>query len=427
MIELFKLMFDLSYFYTLAGFFYALFAGHVSMLCFLLLAGMIVADVLMRRFTRLPKIIRLWPLLIPFAVLFTDTKIADMVFMLFPAAYLAVSMITDRVSTDRMDFSNESRILIRILPVMILGFFSGKTAFTALEAIVPYVIIFLYSMIWLLRFLRDPEAKVRTQILSSICFVGVTLLCTVGRLPELIVKGLELLYEHVISRLLTWFAVGFGYLMMGIGWLIKTLFLPNGVDPIEETVESQAAETAEAMEYVERDGLGLEFLVWIGRILLVLLILAAVFFFFRWILGKRRAAQEEKGYTEERGTAAGGPPRHNALPRFRPFHPREAIRYDYARFLKEAAKRGLEFGKGATTLEIAERSTREFPQEAVMELRDLYVLARYAPDEAITREDAARSASAYRTLKHNRPPEEAREIRPGIDTEAETMFEEDMQ
>ena len=119
MIELFKLMFDLSYFYTLGGFFYALFSGHVSMLCYLLLAGMILLDVLLRRFEGLPKVIRLLPLLVPFAVFFTDTGVPDIIFMAFPAIYLGVSMATDRVTTDRIDFSNESRILIwplRALP-----------------------------------------------------------------------------------------------------------------------------------------------------------------------------------------------------------------------------------------------------------------------------------------------------------------------
>lgn len=406
MIELFKLMFDLSYFYMLAGFFYALFAGHVSMLCFLLLAAMIVADVLLRRFERLPKVIRLLPLLIPFTVFFTDTKIADIVFMFFPAVYLGVSMATDRVFTDRTDFSNESRLLIKILPVMVLGFFSGKTAFMALEAIVPYAILFLYSMIWLLRFLRNTDAKPGSQVLAAVVFVGFTLLCTIGRLPELLVKGLELLYQYVIGPGLTAFAVGFGYVMSGIGWLIKIIFLPGGVNPIDQPIESQVADTGDAIEYVERDGIGLEFLVWIGRILLVLLILAAIYFLFRYLLGKRRAAKAEDGYTESRGIAEGGPSRHSTLPLIRPFHPREAIRYDYAKFLKEAAKRGLEFGKGATTLEIAQRSAKDFPADAVMELRDLYVVARYAPDEAITREEAARSASLYKYLKHNGPSEE---------------------
>ncbi len=426
MIELFKLMFDVSYFYTLAGFFYALFAGHVSMLCFLLLAGMIVADVLLRRFERLPKIIRMLPLLIPFAVFFTDTKIADIVFMAFPAVYLGASMVTDRVHTDRTDFSNESRLLIKILPVMVLGFFSGKTAFAALEAIVPYVILFLYSMIWLLRFLRSTDAKPKNQILAAVVFVGFTLLCTIGRLPELLVRGLELLYQYVIGPGLTAFAVAFGYVMSGIGWLIKLIFLPGGLNPIDQPVETQAPETGGAIEYAERDGIGLEFLVWIGRILLVLLILAAIWFLFRYLLGKRRAAKAEPGYTEACGIAEGGPPKHSVRPRFRPLHPREAIRYDYARFLKEAARRGLEFGKGATTLEIAQRSAKDFPIEAVMELRELYVVARYAPDEAVTREEASKSASLYRYLKHNGPAEAA-EIRPGLDTEAETMLEEDMQ
>lgn|GEM_PF-3336998 len=410
MIELFKLMFDLSYFYTLGGFFYALFSGHVSMLCYLLLAGMILLDVLLRRFEGLPKVIRLLPLLVPFAVFFTDTGVPDIIFMAFPAIYLGVSMATDRVTTDRIDFSNESRILIRILPVMILGFFSGKKAFATLEIIVPYVIIYLYSMIWLLRYLRNPEVKPRTQILSGLAFAGFTLLCTVGRLPELLVKGAELLYEYVFVPILTIFATGFGYLMMGIGWLIKTIFLPGGLNPVDQAFETEVAETGGTMEYVERDGIGLEFLVWIGRILLVLLILAAIFFFFKWLMGKRRAAKEEAGYTEEQSAAEGGPPRHSPLPRFRPFHPREAIRYDYARFLKEAAKRGLEFSKGSTTLDIVEKSRKEFPQEAALELRELYVLARYAPDEVITREEAARSAAAYKKLKHSRPAEEPPKI-----------------
>ncbi|MBO4289680.1 MAG: DUF4129 domain-containing protein [Lachnospiraceae bacterium] len=409
MIELFKLMFDLSYFYTLAGFFYALFSGHVSMTCYLILAGMIAADMLLRRFEGLPKAVRLLPLLIPFTVFFTGTGIADIVFMFFPSVYLGVSMATDRVFTDRIDFANESRLLLRILPVMILGFFSGKKAVTALEAIVPYAIIYLYAMIWLLRYLRNPEVKTRTQVLSAAGFAGFTLLCTLGRLPELLVKGLGLLYEYVIVPALTLFATGFGYLMMGIGWLIKTIFLPGGLNPVDQAFESEAAETGSTMEYVERDGIGLEFLVWIGRILVVLLILAAIYFLLRYLMGKRRAAKEEAGYTEEKGTAEGGAPRHSPLPRFRPFHPREAIRYDYARFLKEAAKQGMEFSKGATTLEIADRSAKIFPREAVEELRELYVLARYAPDEVITREEAARSAAAFRTVKHNRYRMEAQE------------------
>lgn len=405
MIELFKLMFDLSYFYTLAGFFYALFAEHVSMLCFLLLAGTVAADVLLRHFERLPKAVRLLPVLIPFAVFFTDTSVPDMVFMFFPAAYLIVSIVTDRVFTDRLSFAHESRILLRIMPVMALGFFGGKQAFTALEAVVPYVIIWLYSMIWLLRILRNPEVKTRTQVISALSFAVFTLLCTVGRLPELLVKGIELLYEYVISPLLVIFATAFGYLMTGIGWLIKSIFLPGGVNPIEEPVSTEVAESGGAIEYAERDGIGLEFLVWIGRILLVLLILAAIFFFFKWILGKRRAAQDEGGYTEEKGIASDGPPKHSVLPRFRPFHPREAIRYDYARFLKEASKRGVEFGKGATTLEIAEQSSHDFPPDTLMEFRDLYVLARYAQKENITREEASRSAALFKQLKHNRTSE----------------------
>ena len=402
MIELFKLMFDLSYFFTLVGFFYACFTGSLPMTGFLLLAGMIAADILLRRFERLPKPVRSVVFLIPFAVFFTGTPVHDIVFLAFPYFYLAASMWTGRVEADRISFAHETRILMRILPVIFLGFFSPKSAVPALTAAVPYIIIMLYSMIWLLRFLRTPEARKKTQILAASGFAAFTLLCTVGRLPELLAKGFALLYEYVIGPGFALFATGFGYIAYGLGWLIKTLFLPSGMGSEIEMQEAEsAAEGTGIIENVEPSNIG-QILAVIGKVILALLVVAAVCYLLYKLLGRRRTRHEEGGYTEEQGEAGSEAPRRRTLPRFRPFHPREAIRYDYARFLREAGRRGVEIGRGSTTQEIMRLSAHDFPEEALATLRELYVLARYAPNEEITREDASRSAAAYKQLKSSR-------------------------
>ena len=407
MIELFKLTFDLSYFFTLVGFYYACFTGRLPMTGFLLLTGMIAADIVLRRFERLPKPVRSIAFLIPLAVVFTDTPVPDVVFLLFPYVYLAVSMWTDRVETDRMSFAHESRLFMKILPVIALGFFVPDSAVPALSAAVPYIIIMLYSMIWLLRFLRTPESKKKTQILAALSFAAFTLLCTVGRLPELLVKGFELLYEYVIGPGLALFATGFGYIVYGIGWIIKKLFVPSGMGQEVEMQEAEsAADGAGIIEETVTGSMLGEILAVIGKVLLVIVVIAAVCYLLYKLLGKRRAKREEGGYTEEQGVTESEAPRRRGLPRFRPFNPREAIRYDYARFLKEAGKRGVEIGKGTTTQETVTLAAHDFPEEALAELRELYVLARYAPNEEISREEASRSAAAYRRLKSSRRTKE---------------------
>ncbi len=403
MTEIYYLTFTLSFFYTLIGFYFCIFTKQeLPMAGFLLLIGAVAADVLLRKLQKSPRVFRvIIASAVPLAVLFFDPALSQLIFLLFPYVFFIVSIATDRVKTTLREFRRQSSICIRLLPLMALGFLTPSVGSGALVLVIPYLVVLLYSMIWLLRMLRVNNATVKSQVLSTLGFLAVTLLCTVGRLPELIGKAAGWVYENVIVYALEAVGAVLGYVMYGFGKLLSLLFT-RGDALQEQKVSEGDGKIYGYEELLEEAAEPSEFWPIFWKVLLGLAIIALLVLLLKFLLGKKKGDSDEKGYTESEGVTTEIYVKKPTMPRIRPFNAREAVRYDYARFMKEAARRGVIFTKGATSADMVRQSGNDFNEADLSELRSIYVEARYSIDGKITHSQSARSAELYRRLKSSR-------------------------
>ncbi len=119
---------------------------------------------------------------------------------------------------------------------------------------------------------------------------------------------------------------------------------------------------------------------WVQRIIIGTLILAlmAIIGYVLWRMTRRRYSddrQAEMEDTREEWREPKGPRREIFTPR----DPRRAVRHYYARFLRDAHKRGIHITPESTTREILQRCLSCYEQEGLTLLRQVYLSARYDP------------------------------------------------
>ncbi|MBQ1484052.1 MAG: DUF4129 domain-containing protein, partial [Eubacterium sp.] len=140
---------------------------------------------------------------------------------------------------------------------------------------------------------------------------------------------------------------------------------------------------------------------YVWRAVLAFLIIAALVFVFRRLMFRLRTEEKASGSAilsrsrVDAGALSGGA----GGRMFRPRDPRLAVRFYYARFLREAAKRGVGVDPDLTGSEIGRRSKAVFP-EGLPEMYDIYAPARYSGRD-ITEADVRGMRSAWKNVKQN--------------------------
>ena len=411
MTECYKLLFDLSLYYTVFGYYLSLTVSTPpSAACYLALAASILLDSLLRTrrlYETGARLLRFLPILLPVVAVFFRPTFPQILHVLPIWAYLGFSMFTDRVQITYAGFRSHFGFGLWMLLLMVFGpLFPGRVSEAFIGA-VPYLIGMLVCGVCLLRMLREQRPDGLRQGIYMALFILLCAVLTVGQAPQLLLRGLGLLYRFLIAPVILAAAVLIAVLIYGLyavfTWLIS--FARGEPEPLQLRLEG-AAETLGVEEEVEMVVSDLHVL----RTVLIILGAAALLFLlyrlFRRLLGKKAGVSAGNPWRERESdrAAAGSSRRKPGV--FRPRDPRLAIRWDYAHFIAECRRRGVPVREGMTASELAVHSAAAFPGADTAAFTAIYLPARYDLSGPVTAEEARHSGELWRTLKRKEDPSE---------------------
>ena len=466
--EILLLIFDTALYYTVFGFWFRMFAHEApSYAGFLLLAAMICLHALLRErgeqagqsasapsrrtgFGAAGKASFLL-LAIPAAgaaILLAvrpagafDLSPLQAAFMVLPAAYLVYCFYRGMTDIDLSNFRDHFRVGALILLAVLPGVIASSNGLQYLAEVAPYLIVMLASGVIELRNLRDNGTH---KAWHGACIAGTlaaSWLFTAIRMPRLIGQALLLIYNKVLAPILYAFAIAMAYLLAWAFELLRKLHDLLGIQPPAEQIGDNeyvtpGDEAAEMSEHI----ISSRIFEIIGIAVIFSLIAAALIFVFRRLTARRefvRSRSKTSVLSRTILTSAetdGGP----SARLFRPRDPRLAVRWYYARFLREALSRGVSVEPDLTGSEIGRRSKSAFagtaagasagasagegpssggpsfgapsaggasdpaiepdPSAEVRELYDVYAPARYS-GHSVTEADVRRMRAALKKLK----------------------------
>ena len=418
MTEVCKLVFDVSLWFTLSGYFLLLTAGDApSVWGFLALSAAVCLDALIRarlRKDRQRGVFRFLPLFLPLLALLSPLTLWQGLQLLPAWLYLGWSFLTDRVGATYDGFRAHFSFALKLLPLLVFGpLFPGKAA-AAIMGTIPYLILMLALGICLLRSLREGRASSLRQGLYIAGFILACALLTLGRAPQMLLRAVGCLWQYVLAPLIFLLALVFAAVLYGAYLLMR--WLVERAQGSSEPFQPDLQGVAEAMGLEDKFDTYTTDLRWLYILLIVLgvcLLGFLLFLFFRRMLGEKARSAQPDSWRTLHGSAPLSTKRAQSHTILRPSDPRMAVRYDYARFLTECGRRGFVPAKGMTASELCRRSALLFPDADPNDLHALYVPARYSELAPVSREDARRSAEAFRRLKRSAAPGEKRKKNAG--------------
>ncbi len=408
MTECYKLVFDLALYYTISGYFFMLIARvSPSSAAFVAMAAAVGTDALLRRlhfFEKRKRWLRYLPLLLPLLTLLFHPTFWQMIHFLPVWLYLGWSMVTDRVQTDYEGFRSRFFFGIKLLLLLVLGPMFPKQFSTALLHTIPYLIVMLAIGICLLRMLREDRPEGLRQAIYIAVFILLCALLTLGRAPQMLLKGIGYVYRGVIAPLILVAALLIAVLFYGFyilfAWLVA---LVRGSQPEPLTLDVQSA--AEMFGLGDKYSEGSLDLSWLRTLLIILgvaVLLLLLFLIFRRLLGDREKTAPVSPWQEQTAELSQGKPGRKKVGILRPRDPRLAVRYYYAKFLSECRKRGVDIPCGITATELAERTADVFPGADPASLAALYRPARYSACSTITQSDVQQAAALWHSLRQSK-------------------------
>ena len=310
--------------------------------------------------------------------------------------YLCFTLWTDRIHTNRTVFREHFSLTIRLFLLIIPGLIAIGRIGGAFESAIPYVVIYLVAGVLLMRILREDGnlpagrnfAIILGLLLLSVAFVFL-------QAPQLVLAAARFVYEYVF----VWIVMAGIYAVWGISraiyWFLS-LFVEFG------EVETGEIDMGDEGMGENRSPTWLwEFPPWVEVAGIIVFSLAMVIFailVLRRLLGNRAVGIAAAPYTEEleklQKTSRG---RMGGL--LRPKDPRQAVRWYYRKYLKEGVSRGAEPVPADTSLSIWRKFCDYFSKSESGKLRSLYIVSRYRYSEDITKEDADMASTTWRKLK----------------------------
>ena len=327
---------------------------------------------------------------------------------LVPIALYTVYVIVRRRSDVTYEiFLSQFRFALRTFLIFIPGFIVSRYVPQALAGIMPYLVTFLGMAVCLLRFLREDHSgtKMRTAVRQGIVLAAFILLCF------LMTEGNALYYMGVVLRfvynnLLRYLIIAAAYVILyvvyygslGFYYLAKWLGLLSLEMP-ERPYESGPPLPSEIMDYGTPQEAAVNP---VARALMiaacVLLLGLVIYLILRHLLGeKARDAVQETAEAEVSERVEGG--KKLSMPRlFRPADPKMAVRFYFAKLMRECKKRGIPPAESDTSREIADRASESFGGGDTEKLQALYIAARYSPDDGDP-EAVKESAQLWKNIK----------------------------
>jgi hypothetical protein len=260
----------------------------------------------------------------------------------------------------------------------------------------------LVSGVCMLRILREKRGGGIRQGLYMGAFVLLCAGLTLGHAPQLLLKGVGFVYRGVVAPLVFVLAVVIAAVFYVFYLLTAWIVARRKGQDAELNLSLESA--AEALGLSDQYAAYTADLRWLKTLLIVLLcaVLAfLLFLLFRRLLGDRPGGAPRAYATERRGVLPGAASSEKPPGRIRPREPRLAVRYYFAHFVAECARRGLVITEGMTVTELCRQCAGHFPDAEVAALAEVYLPARYQLSRPVPRNDVRRAAEAWSALKRS--------------------------
>jgi len=400
-----KLLFDISLYYSVVGFYFTMLVGEKpSRMGFLCLLLPVIAVSLIQKLKQEDRALSRASICLPLIFFLFRPEFSQTILILPPWVYLGWSIWRNRLSIDYAEAKTHFSFGLELLLLLLFGMTFWKKLPLAVRSTVPFIVLMLSSSVTLLRMLREKRSVGSYQCVLISIFLVCGAAVTLGKVPKLFAKGLGVFYHFVIVPIAKYIILAVAWIASRIVDLLKMLSLGNS----NRTDELVNIDTAEEM-------LGLDFnssdlvsdLAWLRIVLIALGVFLAVFIIFlifRKIAGDSESNENGSPFSEktENITAPGNRMRKGTF--LRPAAPRATVRYYYAKFLRESLKRGKNLPNGLTVSEYSDYSADVFSGVDPATLANLYYPARYSEKEPITSIQADQAAAAWAELKASKKP-----------------------
>ena len=311
--------------------------------------------------------------------------LAELLVLLPAFVYVVYLGAVQRFEPDRDTQQKIFSVFWKLLLLVTLISLFTKAAHTVSHYVLPMGLITLLSQILLLRGLRhesEVRSSARYQITELLLFAAVAALIlflgseTGTRLLLAGLRGLLNFLSPLLELLLRLFIVvftGVWWFLGLIGRLLRYLFGvgEDGFDPAQIDTELEAMH--QQFEDVQPDELPRAILAGL-IVLLVLGVATGLFFLFRWMARRSREGEDPVPDMREERLPGERPKTASSVRERGAVH---QVRSAYRRYLKRGTAQGIRLMPSDTTLDIQQRFSGEFPQEESLELRELYLKARY--------------------------------------------------
>lgn len=406
LVSFYKMIFDISFYFSLAAFAVAFFFGQeTNPFTFVLL---LVAALLAAFAEKIPlnrQLVRRVAVVLPAIAFLWEHTAPGRWELVFPWMYLGIVIWKEKLGQDYDRFRGLLKgVVWTWLLYLVCTSFRPEDGLFGLEQCVPYVILSLVSAVLLMQALRYQEGSGSTksfekfQIKQTVFFLAGCLLLTVGRAAQLIVflvesvllpLGKKLLYG-IMSLIMSLFRVmpdiEFRPEQEYLDFFQGQISLPDTEGIAQDVLEGMA--TAQPEEKFVMD--------WTPYLIAaaVLVVVAVLIVLFFNSTQKQRTVEEvdEREDLDEVVETKKKLKKHS-------LHPDLVIRYYYREFMKKAEWAENRVYESDTTEDIAAKFLARKPmkKEEAEEITSIYRKVRYN-NETATREDVARMKKNIKSL-----------------------------
>ena len=282
--------------------------------------------------------------------------------------------------------------------------------FIGLRFVVPFILLFLFANVLLMRLLRQNPAVLHNKkfLLKNALQLGSTLIFAAVLTNKWVISFLSScwswIYDTFFEPLTIYIAMGLAYLGTFADNIFKMIFVDyqrkeqhNWWHPGDAHDEEFYQQIADNMQQESPAVIVLQICLLVIGILIVIGII-------RW--RKRGTAfTKQTAVKETRRAIVDEKKKEESIPVdiLPPREPRAAVRFYYRRFLQLCKKLDYKFPPSFTSQMIAHRVSRRFGDSEVQSIRRTYINARYS-DKEVTAQDVAAIKEQVNKLRERHEP-----------------------
>jgi hypothetical protein len=394
---LLKILADLGFFFTFAGFFACLGGAsfQTSLIALAVYSICFTGSYLLYKKENLrflPLILMIIPFLLP------GEKLADYIVAAIPAAYvmwLAVKELYIPEWDKQVSiFSVYWKIFLVFIAISIL---CGKSDIVA-GLTIPCGSVTLAADVLLMRSLRhekDVYCSQKYQIMN-LGFIAVVGILAFFLSSDIFLSGvvavLKCIYSYLISPIFMVIIYIILVVLKAVAWLLSFIkFKQSEKEMVEINTSGVQDMLKDAQDELTESSVNFE------RVMIALGIVIGcliTFFAFKYLSKRSGKKPDDMPLQDRRYYAEPASPKEPEPEKGTPVH---RIRTLYKKFLKLCQNQGIEFSKSDTSFDVNYKCSTTFDKKATGELRDIYIEARY--NDTATKDDVARVKELYSTIK----------------------------